>query len=185
MENYSLLMGDSSVDEDGGGVDGEAFRGHFPIPAACREQRLLSPRSWLRDGGGSGRRRRQPEGGAEEGRHGPPIGRRGPRPGRAALWGGGPQPPLASSPSRTSSSQKPKLEGIVAKSHSRLCGAENTREKRALRRAGIRRGNSLPEGEIDAIVTVIELDIISIIITIISIIITAISTAAHRHRCNN
>ncbi|KAK1666315.1 hypothetical protein QYE76_054474 [Lolium multiflorum] len=74
---------------------------------------------------------------------------------------------------------------IVAKSHSRLCGAENTREKRALRRAGIRRGNSLPEGEIDAIVTVIELDIISITIVIISIIITAISTAAPRHRCNN
>ncbi|KAK1642196.1 hypothetical protein QYE76_060001 [Lolium multiflorum] len=75
--------------------------------------------------------------------------------------------------------------GYIAKSHSRLCGAENTREKRALRRAGIRRGNSLPEGEIDAIVTVIELDIISITIIIISIIITAISTAAPRHRCNN
>ncbi|KAK1685984.1 hypothetical protein QYE76_046832 [Lolium multiflorum] len=51
MENYSLLMGDSSVG-DGGGVDGGAFRGHFPVPAAP-EQRLLSPRSWLRDGGGS------------------------------------------------------------------------------------------------------------------------------------
>ncbi|KAK1698951.1 hypothetical protein QYE76_015648 [Lolium multiflorum] len=49
----------------------------------------------------------------------------------------------------------------------RLCGAENTREKRALRRAGIR-GNSLPEGEIDAIAIVIERDIISIIIIIIS-----------------
>ncbi|KAK1611943.1 hypothetical protein QYE76_035616 [Lolium multiflorum] len=46
-------------------------------------------------------------------------------------------------------------------------------------------GNSLPEGEIDAIVIVIELDIIGIIITIISIIIPAISTAAPRHRCNN
>ncbi|KAK1668034.1 hypothetical protein QYE76_056193 [Lolium multiflorum] len=35
MENYSLLMGDISGDEDGGGdgigVDGEAFRGHFPV----------------------------------------------------------------------------------------------------------------------------------------------------------
>ncbi|KAK1619565.1 hypothetical protein QYE76_025082 [Lolium multiflorum] len=31
MENYSLLMGDSSGDEDGGGVDGGAFRGHFPV----------------------------------------------------------------------------------------------------------------------------------------------------------
>lgn len=75
--------------------------------------------------------------------------------------------------------------GYLAKSYSRLCGAENTREKRALRRAGIRQGNSLPEGEIDAIVTAIELDIISIAITIIFIIIIAISTAAPRHRCSN
>ncbi|KAK1604772.1 hypothetical protein QYE76_028445 [Lolium multiflorum] len=37
MENYSLLMGDSSVDGDGGGVDGGAFRGHFPVPA-CRTE---------------------------------------------------------------------------------------------------------------------------------------------------
>ncbi|KAK1606468.1 hypothetical protein QYE76_030141 [Lolium multiflorum] len=73
----------------------------------------------------------------------------------------------------------------LTKSYSRLGGAENTREKRALRRAGIRRGNSLPEGEIDAIATVIELDIISIIIIIISTIYTAITTAAPRHRCNN
>ncbi|KAK1607610.1 hypothetical protein QYE76_031283 [Lolium multiflorum] len=72
----------------------------------------------------------------------------------------------------------------LTKGYSRLCGAENTREKRALRRAGIR-GNSLPEGEIDAIVIVIELDIISIIITIISTIYTAITTAAPRHRCSN
>jgi hypothetical protein len=102
-----------------------------------------------------------------------------------AVTGGAPQPPLASSPSRTSSSRKPKLRRIVAKSHRRLRGAENTREKRALRHAEICRGNSLPEGEIDAIVTDIELDIISIVIIIISIIITAVSTAAHRHRCNN
>ncbi|KAK1617713.1 hypothetical protein QYE76_023230 [Lolium multiflorum] len=73
----------------------------------------------------------------------------------------------------------PKMKDV---SYSRLCGAENTREKRALRRAGIRRGNSLPEGEIDAIAIVIELDIISIII-IISTIYTAITTAAPRHRC--
>ncbi|KAK1653317.1 hypothetical protein QYE76_071122 [Lolium multiflorum] len=56
-------------------------------------------------------------------------------------------------------------------------------EKRALRRAGIRRGNSLPEGEIDAIAIVIERDIISITIIIISTIYTAITTAAPRHRC--
>ncbi|KAK1650214.1 hypothetical protein QYE76_068019 [Lolium multiflorum] len=73
-------------------------------------------------------------------------------------------------------------EFIKSKSHSRLCGAENTREKRALRQAEIRRGHSLG-GEIDAIVTVIELDIISITIIIIFIIITAVSTAARRHRC--
>ncbi|KAK1647096.1 hypothetical protein QYE76_064901 [Lolium multiflorum] len=73
----------------------------------------------------------------------------------------------------------------LTKGYSRLCGAENTREKRALRRAGIRRGNSLPEGEIDAIAIVIERDIISTIIIIISTIYTAITTAAPRHRCNN
>ncbi|KAK1662678.1 hypothetical protein QYE76_050837 [Lolium multiflorum] len=74
--------------------------------------------------------------------------------------------------------------GYLTKSYSRLCG-RRTREKRALRRAGIRRGNSLPEGEIDAIAIVIELDIISIIIIIISTIYTAITTAAPRHRCND
>ncbi|KAK1681174.1 hypothetical protein QYE76_042022 [Lolium multiflorum] len=42
MENYSLLMGDSSVDEDGGGVDGGAFRGHFPVPA-CRNRDSCPP----------------------------------------------------------------------------------------------------------------------------------------------
>ena len=122
-------------------------------------------------------------------RGGPPwaplIGRRGPFPGRAAMWGGGPQPPLASSPSCTSSSRKPKLQRIVEESHSRLCGAENTREKRALRQAEICQGNSLPEGEIVAIVTAIELDFIGInIIIIISTTDTVISTAAPRHRCN-
>ncbi|KAK1619208.1 hypothetical protein QYE76_024725 [Lolium multiflorum] len=42
------------------------------------------------------------------------------------------------------------------------------------------RGNSLREGEIDAIVTDIELDIITITIIIISTIITAVITAGHR-----
>ncbi|KAK1666514.1 hypothetical protein QYE76_054673 [Lolium multiflorum] len=53
MENYSLLMGDSSGDGDGGGVDGGAFRGTSVRRHAGT--RVLSPRSWLRDGGGSGR----------------------------------------------------------------------------------------------------------------------------------
>ena len=43
MENYFLLMGDSSVDEDGGGVDGGAFRRHFPVPAACRNRDSCPP----------------------------------------------------------------------------------------------------------------------------------------------
>ena len=74
--------------------------------------------------------------------------------------------------------------GDIIQKHSRLCGAENTREKRALRQAKSAGENSLPEGEIVAIVTDIELDIISITIVIISTIITAVSTAASRHRCN-
>ncbi|KAK1661022.1 hypothetical protein QYE76_049181 [Lolium multiflorum] len=63
----------------------------------------------------------------------------------------------------------------LTKGYSRLCGAENTREKRALRS---------PEGEIDAIAIVIERDIISIIIIIISTIYTAITTAAPRISMN-
>ncbi|KAK1685931.1 hypothetical protein QYE76_046779 [Lolium multiflorum] len=75
---------------------------------------------------------------------------------------------------------KPKPQGNSRRaSQPPLRGGEHQRE-RALRQAEIRRGNSLPEGEIDAIVTVIELDIISITIIIIFIIITAVSTAAHR-----
>ncbi|KAK1660634.1 hypothetical protein QYE76_048793 [Lolium multiflorum] len=93
---------------------------------------------------------------------------------------GGPTTLFASFSSRNPSSRKPKPRGYLTKSYSRLCGAENTREKRALRRVGIRRGNSLREGEIDAIVTDIELDII-----IISTIITAVITAGHRHRRSN
>ncbi|KAK1691747.1 hypothetical protein QYE76_008444 [Lolium multiflorum] len=62
--------------------------------------------------------------------------------------------------------------------------AENTREKSSLA-AEIRREIPSREGEIDAIVIVIELDIISTTITIIFVIITTISTAAPRHRCSN
>ncbi|KAK1681066.1 hypothetical protein QYE76_041914 [Lolium multiflorum] len=104
-----------------------------------------------------------------------------PKAGRACCAGG---LPFASFSSRTPSSRRPKPRGILTKGYSRLCGAENTREKRALRRAGIRRGNSLPEGEIDAIAIVIERDIISIIIIIISTIYTAITTAAPRISMN-
>ena len=37
------VMGDSSVDGDGGGVVGGAFRGHFPVPAACRNRDSCPP----------------------------------------------------------------------------------------------------------------------------------------------
>ncbi|KAK1609818.1 hypothetical protein QYE76_033491 [Lolium multiflorum] len=100
------------------------------------------------------------------------------------MWGGGPHP-SAASPSCTSSPENLRHGSYGELTEPPLAGRRDTREKRALRRAGIRRGNSLPEGEIDAIAIVIELDIISIIITIIFIIITAISTAASCHRCNN
>ncbi|KAK1651394.1 hypothetical protein QYE76_069199 [Lolium multiflorum] len=158
MENYSLLMEDSSIDEDGGVVDGGAFRGHLPVLAACRNRDSCPPDLGFAMA--------------------------------AALE------VLSINKSVEPNEEKKVLtssfdegftvnahgQGYIAKSHSRLCGAENTREKRALRQAEIRRGNSLPEGEIDAIVTVIELDIISITIIIIFIIITAVSTAARRHR---
>ncbi|KAK1647737.1 hypothetical protein QYE76_065542 [Lolium multiflorum] len=97
---------------------------------------------------------------------------------------GGPTASFASFSSRTLRPENLSHREDLTRGYS-LCGAENTREKRALRRAGIRRGNSLPEGEIDAIAIVIERDIISIIIIIISTIYTAITTAAPRHRCNN
>ncbi|KAK1698127.1 hypothetical protein QYE76_014824 [Lolium multiflorum] len=67
----------------------------------------------------------------------------------------------------------------LTKGYGRL-RAENTERKELSE--GRNLGNSLPEGEIDAIAIVIELDIISIIIIIISTIYTAITTAAPRHR---
>ncbi|KAK1620125.1 hypothetical protein QYE76_025642 [Lolium multiflorum] len=56
MENYSLLMGAAAVMKmavEMAAVSMEKPSGALPVPA-CRN-RLLSPRSWLRDGGGSGR----------------------------------------------------------------------------------------------------------------------------------
>ncbi|KAK1613695.1 hypothetical protein QYE76_019212 [Lolium multiflorum] len=101
------------------------------------------------------------------------------------MWCGAPSASFASFSSRNPSSRRPKPREGTSRRLQPPRGAENTREKRALRRAGIRRGNSLPEGEIDAIVTVNELDIITITIIIISTIITAISSAAPRHRRSN
>jgi hypothetical protein len=53
--NYSLLIiGDSKVDGDGGEVDGDGgdgdgdrwrwLRGHFPVPAGCRNRDLYPPK---------------------------------------------------------------------------------------------------------------------------------------------
>ncbi|KAK1660224.1 hypothetical protein QYE76_048383 [Lolium multiflorum] len=125
------------------------------------------------DDGGSRREKRGPKVGRTIGRHGPWL--------RATLWCRGPSlsPPFLRVLLRPENLSH---RGNLTKSYSRLW-AEDTREKRALRRAGIRLGNSLPE--IDAIAIIIELDIISIIIIIISTIYTAITTAAPRHRCNN
>ncbi|KAK1684502.1 hypothetical protein QYE76_045350 [Lolium multiflorum] len=89
------------------------------------------------------------EGSQKEGPGGPRVGPH-PRagcPGRAAMWFGGPRP---LSPPFLREILRPENlshRGYLAKSYSRLCGAENTREKRALRRAGIRRGNSLRGGK--------------------------------------
>ncbi|KAK1678250.1 hypothetical protein QYE76_039098 [Lolium multiflorum] len=70
--------------------------------------------------------------------------------------------------------------GYLAKSYSRLRGGERKELS-----GGQESGKFPPGGEIDAIVTIIELDIISITIIIIYTIITAVSTAGHRHRRSN
>ena len=62
--NYSLLIiGDSKVDGDGSKVDGDGgdgdgdqwrwLRGHFPVPAGCRNRDFCPPKlGFLCDGGG-------------------------------------------------------------------------------------------------------------------------------------
>jgi hypothetical protein len=59
-ENYSLLIiGGSNGDGDGGEVDGDGdgdrwrwLRGHFPIPAGCRNRDFCPPK-FVFDGGGA------------------------------------------------------------------------------------------------------------------------------------
>jgi hypothetical protein len=60
MNYFLLIIGDSKVDGDGGEVDGDCgdgdgdrwrwLRGHFPIPAGCRNKDFCSPK--FIDGGG-------------------------------------------------------------------------------------------------------------------------------------
>ncbi|KAK1666958.1 hypothetical protein QYE76_055117, partial [Lolium multiflorum] len=108
------------------------------------------------------------------------LGRRA-SPGRAGLWCGGPTTPFASFSSPNPSSRRPKPQRVPREELSRSRGGEHQREKSSPW-AGI---GEIPEGEIDAIVTVIELDIIAITIIIISTIITTVITAGHRHRHSN
>jgi hypothetical protein len=82
-----------------------------------------------------------------------------------------PWPTSASAPSHISSPQKPKTRGAIGEIFRRLCREENRERERKLCR-----GNSLPEGEIIAIVTIIELGFIGIIIIITSTIITIVTT---------
>ena len=45
-------MGELLTEHDGGGgVDGDGFRGHFPVPAGCRH-RNFGPPKLVGDGGG-------------------------------------------------------------------------------------------------------------------------------------
>ncbi|KAK1650089.1 hypothetical protein QYE76_067894 [Lolium multiflorum] len=85
------------------------------------------------------------------------------------MWGGGPRPPSAISPSRTSSPENPKAWGDIENRHSHLCGAEKTPERKSSPPEICR--EIPPRGEIIAIVTVIELDFIRIIIIISTAII--------------
>ncbi|KAK1694726.1 hypothetical protein QYE76_011423 [Lolium multiflorum] len=96
---------------------------------------------------------------------------------------GGPTAPFASF-SRTPSSRKPKPREDLTRVTAALRG--RTPERKELSGGQNPPGNSLPEGEIDAIAIVIERDIISIIIIIIiiSTIYTAITTAAPRISMN-
>jgi len=74
----------------------------------------------------------------------PPQARVDPWPRLGRVW---PPWPTSGSPlSRISSPRKPNTGGIITEEFRRRCGAENTREKRALRQAEICRGNSFPEG---------------------------------------
>ncbi|KAK1626916.1 hypothetical protein QYE76_001231 [Lolium multiflorum] len=115
---------------------------------------------------------KEAEGGEDQGAH--TLGR---APALAAPCGAGPT--TLSPPSFFAKSfvPKPKPKGYLTKSYSRLCGAENTERKEL---SGQESAGKPSGGEIDAIVTVIELDIIAITIIIISTIITAVITAGHR-----
>ncbi|KAK1615948.1 hypothetical protein QYE76_021465 [Lolium multiflorum] len=103
-----------------------------------------------------------------------------PRPRRHVVW-------RAHSPFHLLFFAKPFVPKTTRNPHEGLpaSAGRRTPERKELSGGQESAGKFPPGGEIDAIVTVIELDIISITIIIISTIITAISSAAPRHRCSN
>jgi hypothetical protein len=75
------------------------------------------------------------------------------------------------------------VKGGLRDRHRHLCGAENTRERKALRQEST---GEIPSrrGEIIAIIIAITPDFVGIIITIILITSTIISTITTPSRCN-
>ena len=100
--------------------------------------------------------------------------RRGPLVGRAWGMSGHPGPPLARIFHVYHLHGNLRPGEAREKSSAAATRRKNTRERKALRQTGSAGGNSLPEGEIDAIVTAITLDSIRIIITTISTIISSL-----------
>ena len=98
--------------------------------------------------------------------------RRGPLAGRA--WGvsGRPSPPLTEILRVYHPHENLRSRGTERSIPPPLRGGKY--QRKALQQVGICRGNSLPEGEIDAIVTAITLDFIRIIIITISTIISSL-----------
>ena len=118
------------------------------------------------------------EGARRTGLGGPPWAqirpRRGPLAGRAWGMSGRPGPPLTKTFHVYHPHGNLRSGGRHREEFRRRYEAENTRERKVLRQTGSAGGNSLPEGEIDAIVTAITLDSIRIIITTISTIISSL-----------
>ena len=72
------------------------------------------------------------------------VARPGPGPRHHVVWR--PWPTTASAPLRISSPRNPKTGRFIEEIFRRLYGAENNRERKALRQGEICRGNSFPEG---------------------------------------
>ena len=111
--------------------------------------------------------------------------RRGPLAGRA--WGvsGHPGPPLMETLRVYLPHENLRSEERPEKYSAAATGRKTPEREKLSGRQESAGGNSLPEGEIDAIVTAIELDFIVIIIIIISTISTIITAITTSSRCND